>query len=66
MALTGAKPLTHLNSAGFPCTIWPQDDGDRPGGGFKRHIVDSDQVAVADCEIFDKNGHASTLRTNAS
>jgi hypothetical protein len=61
-----SKALTDLNGAGFAGPIWPEDDSHTARWSLERDIVDSHEVAIGNTQIFDNNGHVSTLRTIAS
>jgi hypothetical protein len=62
----GAKALTDFNGAGLTGPIWPEDDSHATRWSLKGDIVDSHEVAIGNTQIFDNNGHVSTLRTIAS
>ena len=58
----GAKAFTYLDCAGLAGAVGTENDSDCASGCFEGHIVHGRQLAVANNEIFDDNGHVSTLR----
>ena len=58
----GAEAFTHLDGACLAGAIRAEDHSDGTRRRFEGHIVHGCQLAVANYEIFDDNGHVSTLR----